>query len=68
MVNIFVSIINYNGLENTLNCLKSLDEAQVKGFKLGVVVVDNGSKDEFKESEKYKNFKLVNFLLKKKNS
>lgn len=58
MVNIFVSIINYNGLENTLNCLESLDGVEVKGFKLSVVVVDNGSKDEFKKSEKYKNFDL----------
>lgn len=59
MLNIFVSIINYNGEKNTLNCLKSLEGLIIKDFKLTVVVVDNGSDKVFKTEENlYKNFKL----------
>lgn len=59
MPSIFVSIINYNGNKDTLSCLRSLDELKVEGFELGVVVVDNASREVFsvKENE-FKNFKL----------
>lgn len=58
MPNIFVSIINYNGKENTLSCLRSLDDININGFKLNIVVVDNGSKDVFNPENIYKYFKL----------
>ena len=59
MLNVFVSILNYNGEKDTLSCLKSLDEINVKDFNFNVIVLDNGSKEIFKCNEKaYQNFKL----------
>lgn len=59
MTNIFITIVNFNGNKDTISCLKSLEELRVKDFILNVVVVDNGSEEEFKEDPKsYKNFKL----------
>ena len=59
MINVFVSIINYNGNKDTLLCLKMLDELNTEGFRLEVVVVDNGSKELFKtNTNDFKNFKL----------
>ncbi|MCL4417443.1 MAG: glycosyltransferase family 2 protein [Actinobacteria bacterium] len=59
MINVFVSIINYNGKKDTLLCLKMLDELNTEGFLLEVVVVDNASKEVFKANTKdFKNFKL----------
>lgn len=47
MKKIFISIINYNGAANTLECLRSLVNLSIKGFSLHVVVVDNASKEPF---------------------
>lgn len=59
MTNVFISIVNFNGNKDTLSCLKSLEKIKVKDFNLNVVVVDNGSKEVFKENAKdFKNFKL----------
>lgn len=59
MDSIFVSIINYNGMEDTLNCLKSLEDLTIRDFKLTVLVVDNASSEIFKTDKKeFKNFKL----------
>ena len=45
---IFVSIINFNGAGNTIECLLSLDKIISKDFKITVVVVDNASHTEFR--------------------
>lgn len=59
MPNIFVSIINYNGNKDTLLCLKSLEELKIEGFRLEVIVIDNGSKNVFEVVQnEFKNFKL----------
>jgi GT2 family glycosyltransferase len=59
MTNIFVTIVNFNGNKDTLSCLKSLEKIKIKDFELNVIVIDNGSKEIFKEDPKnYKNFKL----------
>ncbi len=59
MPKVFVSIINYNGKEDTLSCLKSLNEVVVKDFKLNVVIIDNASKEIFKtDKDLYNNFNL----------
>lgn len=59
MFNIFVSIINFNGSKNTLNCLKSLDEVVRLDFNLKVIIVDNGSSEKLNlNGSKYKNFPL----------
>ncbi len=58
MKTVFVSIINYNGAANTIECLKSLENLRVS-FPLHVIVVDNGSKTPF--SVNHKNFKNFSF-------
>jgi len=59
MYNIFVSIINFNGAKNTLNCLKSLNEVVKKDFSLNIVLIDNGSSEKLiLDEKKYKNFSL----------
>lgn len=60
MKTVFVSIINYNGTANTLECLKSLNN-QKTSFPLYVLVVDNGSKTPF--SVNHNNFKNFRFKL-----
>ncbi len=39
-----ISILNWNGLNNTLLCLRSLDQSEFRDFD--VLVIDNGSKDD----------------------
>jgi len=46
MRNVFVSIINFNGRENTLACLDSIKKTNISDFKLNIVVIDNGSKEK----------------------
>ena len=46
MRNVFVSIINFNGRDNTFACLDSIKKINASNFKLNVVVVDNGSKEK----------------------
>lgn len=56
---IFVTIVNYNGENQTLSCLQSLNEVRTEGFNLNVIVLDNGSVRAFQtEQVLYKNFKL----------
>jgi len=45
MTKVSIIIINYNGKENTLACLKSLKKLQATSYKLQAIVVDNGSSD-----------------------
>ena len=40
-----IVIINYNGLENTLDCLDSLGQIEVGESVAEIVVVENGSTD-----------------------
>jgi len=58
MPKVLISLIDFNGSENTLLCLDSLDNVKVEGFELSVVVVDNASKEKFQTEKKYKNFSL----------
>lgn len=60
MPNIFISVINYNGRDDTLSCLRSLNGVRVEGFNLYVLVIDNGSGEIFKaDAKEYKNFDLT---------
>lgn len=43
MKKIFILILNYNGYENTINCLKSLKKLRTKDCRLFTIVIDNGS-------------------------
>jgi len=47
MKKIFVVILNFNGKEDTLQCLRFLEKANVpKGFVLKILVIDNASVDD----------------------
>lgn len=56
MKHVFISIINFNGTANTLECLHSLEKLVLKNFKVSIVVIDNGSVSEFR----IKNLELRN--------
>jgi GT2 family glycosyltransferase len=43
MKSVFVSILNFNGRKNTLECLESLEKINIDGFKLTILVIDNNS-------------------------
>lgn len=47
MMNVFISIINFNGRKNTLECLESLKNLDIRNFKLTIIVVDNASEEKF---------------------
>ena len=53
MRNVFVSIINFNGRDNTLACLDSIKKLNTSNFKLNVVVIDNGSNGKLNLSQDY---------------
>jgi len=64
---IFVTIVNYNGDNDTLSCLKSLNEVRVEGFSLKVIVLDNASKKVFEiDRNQFDNFELS--LIKSENN
>lgn len=41
MQSVFVSIIDFNGRENTIDCLKSISECSKDNFELNVIVINN---------------------------
>lgn len=43
MKHVVISILNFNGEKNTLDCLESLGAINEKGFILTILVIDNGS-------------------------
>ncbi|MBI2613510.1 MAG: glycosyltransferase family 2 protein [Candidatus Levybacteria bacterium] len=45
MKSIFVSILNFNGNNDTLECLESLKKINHSNFKLTVAIIDNGSSE-----------------------
>lgn len=50
MKKIFISILNFNSLEATKKCLRSIKNLEKNDFELFVIVLDNGSKEfELKE-------------------
>lgn len=57
---IFIVILNYKGIENTLECIKSVDNINKKNIKVEIVVVDNNSQDGSQEKlSKLKNISLI---------
>ncbi|MBI2420754.1 MAG: glycosyltransferase family 2 protein [Candidatus Levybacteria bacterium] len=46
MKSIFVSILNFNGNNNTLDCVESLRKTNIADFKLTIFVVDNNSSEK----------------------
>ena len=47
MKHVIISLLNFNGLKNTLACLASLKNIKIDNFKLTIVAVDNPSEEEF---------------------
>lgn len=58
MFKVFISIINFNSKDVTLECLRSIEKLDKHNIELSVIVVDNASKDRFNTSIKFNNFKL----------
>lgn len=59
MKKVFVSIINFNGKENTQECLTSIENSDLTDLKLTVIVSDNASREEF--NQKDINLKNISF-------
>lgn len=66
MKKITIIVVNYNGWQDTVDCLKSIDKLQIINYKLQIVLVDNASNDnsvvELKEwifKENKSNIELV---------
>jgi len=53
MVNVYISILNFNGKRNTYECIESLKKINTQSISLTILVIDNGSKEELglKDSE-----------------
>lgn len=60
MKHVFISLLNYNGSENTIDCLESLRHISADNFKLTIAVVDNASSDD--SIRNIKNYILKNKL------
>ena len=62
---IFVVILNFNGYENTKNCIESLKKVSNSNFK--IIVVDNASTDNSVEKLK-KNYSDLQYIVSNKNN
>ncbi len=62
MVKIFIVILNFNGWNNTISCLKSLEKIDIPvATQIEIVVIDNGSENDSvkKIKEKMPKSKLI---------
>ncbi|MCL5113770.1 MAG: glycosyltransferase family 2 protein [Patescibacteria group bacterium] len=67
MRKVFISILNFNGKKNTLECLKSIDNLNTDGIDLSVVVIDNGSKELLGLKDNLLKNATLKVILNKKN-
>ncbi len=59
MKKISIILINYNGQENTIECLENLKKINVKGFSFEVILIDNFSGHRLSiDEKKYENLNL----------
>lgn len=65
MPQVYVSILNFNGKDNTVNCLESLDKVVRENFDLKVLVIDNASSEKL-ELPSFSNLN-VRFIENKEN-
>lgn len=56
MKNVFITIVDYNGKENTIECLESLNLVKKDGICLHVVVVNTAENVSYKLNKIYNNF------------
>src|SRR5690348_10121540 len=60
MQKVFVVIVNFNGLKDTLECVKSVKKCIAgKRYKLEIVVVDNGSSKDWESIKSIKGVKPI---------
>lgn len=55
MIKIGIVVLNWNGLENTKECIKSLKKINKSGFETEIIIVDNASKDQSAEKIRKEN-------------
>lgn len=67
MKKVFISIINFNGSENTRECLESIDNLNLIGLDLGVIVIDNGSKEKLDLEENFLKNASLKIILNPRN-
>ncbi len=67
MQQVFVSILNFNGKDNTFKCLDSIKKINASNFKLNVVVIDNGSKEKLNLPQDYLGNIPLKIIVNKKN-
>ncbi len=67
MKKVFISIINFNGKKNTRECLKSIDNLNMTGVDLNVVVIDNASKEKLDLEENFLKNASLKIILSEKN-
>lgn len=62
MRKVAIVILNWNGKEDTLECLKSLEKLRVENYQLQTFVVDNASTDGSVDAigKRYKNINIIN--------
>jgi hypothetical protein len=65
MPKVFIIILNWNGKDDTIECLESLKKIDYPDYK--IVVVDNGSTDDSVEIIPKRYFEQVAFIAAKKN-
>jgi len=62
MKKIFVSIVNFNGSKDTIECIHSLDKLNLENFDIKILVIDNASNEPFqleKKGLKHTSFELI---------
>ncbi|MCL5435093.1 MAG: glycosyltransferase family 2 protein [Patescibacteria group bacterium] len=67
MKKVFISIINFNGNKNTIECLKSIDNLNMTGIDLNVVVIDNASKEKLELKNNFLKNASLKIILNNKN-
>ena len=60
MKHVVVSLLNFNGRKNTLDCLESLVNIEKDNFRITVVIIDNASEEKLElESGNFKGTPLI---------
>ena len=67
MKKVFISIVNFNGNKNTLECLRSIDNLNITDLNLNVVVIDNASKVKLDLEENFLKNVSLKIILNSKN-
>lgn len=65
MLKVSLVILNWNGIDDTLECLDSVEKLNTDDFELNIIVVDNGSTDD--SLEKLSKVKGINLVVNKEN-